>query len=88
MIGEQAFDRYVIPIVFSRDCIVRHVPDWMPGTGFKKTAKRWKRTLTELAEKPHAFVKKQMAAGIAPPSYTSLLLEKGDLLLPRRGKCY
>ncbi|KAH8113547.1 cytochrome P450 [Phellopilus nigrolimitatus] len=59
--------------------ILRHVPDWVPGTGFKRTALRWKRTVDELAEKPHEFVKQQMAAGTAIPSYTSALLEKGDL---------
>ncbi|KAI5123170.1 hypothetical protein M0805_000871 [Coniferiporia weirii] len=58
---------------------LRHVPDWLPGTGFKRTAMRWKRTLTELADKPHAFVKQQIAAGTAAPSYTSALLEKGNL---------
>lgn len=51
----------------------------MPGTGFKRTAARWKKTLTELAEKPHAFVKHQMAAGTNEPSYTATLLEKGSL---------
>ncbi|THG94402.1 hypothetical protein EW145_g8146, partial [Phellinidium pouzarii] len=58
---------------------LRYVPDWLPGTGFKRTAMRWKRSLTELAEKPHAFVKQQMASGTAIPSYTSSLLESGNL---------
>lgn len=39
---------------------VKHLPDWLPGAGFKKTAARWKRTLDELTEKPYAFTKQQM----------------------------
>ncbi|TDL20079.1 cytochrome P450 oxidoreductase OrdA-like protein [Rickenella mellea] len=55
---------------------LRYAPDWLPGTGFKRTAERWYKTLCELADKPHAFVKMQMANGTATPSYTSALLEK------------
>ena len=51
----------------------------MPGMKFKRTASQWKKTLTELVEKPHAFVKQQMAAGVHSHSYTSALLEKGSL---------
>ena len=33
----------------------------------------------EILEKPHAFVKNQMATGSHTPSFTSALLEKGNL---------
>lgn len=39
---------------------VRFVPDWFPGTGFKQTAKQWKRNAEESVEKPYAFVQQQM----------------------------
>ncbi|KLO12343.1 cytochrome P450 [Schizopora paradoxa] len=55
--------------------ILRSLPSWIPGTAFQRTAFRWKRTLMELAEKPHAFVKAQMSQHAGTPSYTSLLLE-------------
>jgi len=39
---------------------VRHIPDWVPGAGFKKTAMEWRHTLAQMAEGPHQFVKQQM----------------------------
>jgi hypothetical protein len=40
--------------------LVSRLPDWFPGTGFKKTAKAWAETLNEILEKPHRFVKEQL----------------------------
>ena len=45
-----------------RQLIVKHVPNWVPGTGFKRMAEAWHTTLTELAEKPFPFVKQQMVS--------------------------
>jgi hypothetical protein len=39
---------------------VRHIPEWFPGAGFQKTAKKMRKTLNDLAERPFAFVKSQM----------------------------
>ncbi|EJC98992.1 cytochrome P450 monooxygenase [Fomitiporia mediterranea MF3/22] len=58
---------------------LRYLPDWIPGMDFKRTAARWRKTITEVAEKPYAFVNKQMADGAATPSYTSKLLNKDNL---------
>ncbi|KAG5723754.1 O-methylsterigmatocystin oxidoreductase [Termitomyces sp. T112] len=55
--------------------ILRHVPSWFPGAGFKRTAKEWAATLSEMVDHPHNFVKRSMSAGIAPISFTSSLLE-------------
>ena len=55
------------------------MPDWVPGTGFKRTAARWRKTVTELIEKPFEFVKQQMSKGTNETSYVSKLLEKGNL---------
>lgn len=41
----------------------------MPGAGFKRTAKYFKATVTELVERPFAFVKHQLVRGLASPSY-------------------
>ncbi|KAG2077746.1 cytochrome P450 [Suillus decipiens] len=51
------------------------VPDWLPGAGFKRVAREWHETLEEMVAAPYKFVKDQMAAGIAPKSFTSNLLE-------------
>ncbi|KAI0771956.1 cytochrome P450 [Trametes elegans] len=55
-----------------------HIPSWFPGAGFKKTAAAWRRTLDEMCDKPHEFVKQQMAAGLSPPNFTATNLE-GEL---------
>jgi hypothetical protein len=38
------------------------LPDWLPGTGFKKIAKSWNATLQDMADSPHNFVKQQMVS--------------------------
>jgi len=58
--------------------ILRHVPEWVPGAGFKRTAKYFKATVIELVERPFAFVKHQMVYGSADSSYTHELLEGSD----------
>ncbi|KAG1851303.1 cytochrome P450 [Suillus subalutaceus] len=55
------------------------VPAWFPGAGFKRIAREWRGTLEEMVSAPHEFVKDQMVAGIAPMSFTSNLLEGGDI---------
>ncbi|KAL0949180.1 hypothetical protein HGRIS_009258 [Hohenbuehelia grisea] len=56
-----------------------HLPGWLPGMGFKRTAREWSATLTDMVDVPFEYVKRQMAAGIAPPSFTSVLLENKEL---------
>ncbi|KAG1858341.1 cytochrome P450 [Suillus tomentosus] len=52
-----------------------NVPEWFPGASFKRKAREWCETLNEMASAPYEFVKDQMAAGIAPKSFTSDLLQ-------------
>jgi cytochrome P450 len=39
---------------------VQYAPEWMPGTGFKKTARQMAACLNATAEQPYKFVKQQM----------------------------
>ncbi|KAI0336626.1 cytochrome P450 [Cubamyces sp. BRFM 1775] len=56
--------------------VLRYVPEWMmPRGGFKAVARRMRRELDEMYDLPFAFVKEQMEAGRAPPSFTSSYLE-------------
>jgi hypothetical protein len=55
---------------------VRHIPDWFPGAGFKQVARQWGASLTELTERPYAFVKHQIADGVNEPSFLSYLLKQ------------
>ncbi|KAF9812628.1 hypothetical protein IEO21_06099 [Rhodonia placenta] len=54
---------------------LRHVPQWVPGFGWKKGVAKMADTLTEMREMPFEFVKKQLAAGTAAHSFTSKHLE-------------
>ena len=55
---------------------VKHLPGWLPGTGFKKTAAAWRNTLLNTIEKPYRFVEEQMSRGTYAPSYVASLLEE------------
>ncbi|PBK93427.1 cytochrome P450 [Armillaria gallica] len=55
--------------------ILARIPDWFPGAGFKQIAREWASTLNDFVEKPHGYVKQEMAAGTARYSLTSSQLE-------------
>src|SRR5262249_3477299 len=57
---------------------VKYLPDWFPGTGFKRTAAAWRKTLMDSADKPFEFVKRQMAQRTNKPSYVSKLFAQND----------
>ncbi|KDQ11855.1 hypothetical protein BOTBODRAFT_635564 [Botryobasidium botryosum FD-172 SS1] len=50
--------------------ILRHVPSWIPGAGFKRSAKSIKKKLDRMFEVPFNRVKTDMVAGTAMPSFT------------------
>ncbi|KAJ7164332.1 cytochrome P450 [Mycena filopes] len=51
--------------------ILKYVPSWFPGAGFKRDAKKWKKLSTQFADVPFAETKRQMELGIAPPSFAA-----------------
>lgn len=55
---------------------LQHVPAWVPGAGFKDTARLWRSTLMDVVDIPYAFVKEQMKRGTARESFVSRLLEE------------
>ncbi|KAG2148110.1 cytochrome P450 [Suillus clintonianus] len=79
-LAERAVDqlsRSTAPGAFMVDFMpfLAKAPEWFPGAGFKRLAREWHETLDEMVSAPHKFVKDQMAAGIAPKSFTSDLME-------------
>lgn len=40
--------------------LVRHFPEWLPGMGFKTTAREWHAAVEEIVERPYAFVQQEM----------------------------
>ncbi|OJA15892.1 hypothetical protein AZE42_09070 [Rhizopogon vesiculosus] len=71
------FSKSTAPGAWMVDIIpsLAEVPEWFPGAGFKRVAREWNRIFEEMVSAPFQFVKDQMAAGIAPKSFTSSLLE-------------
>ncbi|KAL6787324.1 cytochrome P450 [Trichoderma sp. SZMC 28012] len=61
----EQFAQAVIPGAWMVDTlpILRYLPEWLPGAGFRKTAKEWHQTLMETAARPMEFVKTQLARG-------------------------
>ncbi|OTA95517.1 hypothetical protein M434DRAFT_393743 [Hypoxylon sp. CO27-5] len=74
------FTRAAVPGAFAVDVLpfLRNLPDWFPGTGFKQLARQWRNEVTDVTERPYAFVKHQMAQGKDEASFLSRLLEDGD----------
>ncbi|KDR69688.1 hypothetical protein GALMADRAFT_215050 [Galerina marginata CBS 339.88] len=53
---------------------LRFIPDWIPGSGFKRLPPGTREALAAMREVPFNHVKKKMAAGTARPCYISDLL--------------
>ncbi|CAI6099045.1 unnamed protein product [Clonostachys chloroleuca] len=58
--------------------ILRHIPSWCPGAGFKQTAIGWNREVLEAVNIPFQFVKRQLGDKSCQPSYVSSLLSKTE----------
>jgi cytochrome P450 len=54
---------------------VRYAPDWLPGTGFKKTAQQMGARLNQTTEQPYQFVKQQMREKKHKTSFLSQAIE-------------
>lgn len=67
---------------------VKHVPGWLPGTGFKQIALRIKATANEGATRPWRFVEEQMAQGKHLPSFVSNLLDGSNVQMSEEETFY
>lgn len=72
------FSLAAVPMAWLVDIVpaLQHLPDNFPGTGFKKTAREWRRSINGSAWIPYNFVLRQMAAETNRPSYVSKLVEQ------------
>ncbi|KAF5717806.1 oxidoreductase [Fusarium mundagurra] len=59
--------------------VLKYLPDWFPGAGFKTTAKQWRSNLESSVEDPAAFVEHQMANGKDNTSFLSQLMQNKSL---------
>ncbi|KJZ72506.1 hypothetical protein HIM_08175 [Hirsutella minnesotensis 3608] len=55
---------------------LKHLPDGVPGSGFKTIARSWKKINQAVINIPYKFVRQQMAAGNHPPCYVSRLVHQ------------
>lgn len=55
------------------------MPSWLPGMGFIKTAQAYKARSSAMSGVPYEFVKEQMKAGHAEPSFLSNLLKRAPV---------
>lgn len=71
--------------------LLKFVPAWVPGAGFQRKAKEWKKLLDDVIDLPYALLKKQMVSeifGVGMSKLTSyntrLRVSKGPRLFPNR----
>ncbi|KAF9458365.1 cytochrome P450 [Collybia nuda] len=55
--------------------ILKYIPSWMPGAGFKRDAAEWKKLTLSMAQKPFKHVKEALREGKAVPSVAAALIE-------------
>ncbi|CEL54925.1 O-methylsterigmatocystin oxidoreductase OS=Aspergillus flavus GN=ordA PE=3 SV=2 [Rhizoctonia solani AG-1 IB] len=56
-----------------------YVPGWLPGTGWKRTAREWREHKEKTYRLLYKWTKSQVAAGIAEPSVLSFLMQDEEL---------
>jgi len=57
--------------------LLKYVPAWMPGATWKRAVSSWSEEFRTLRDEPFNYVKEQMAAGTAGPSFTIANLADG-----------
>ncbi|KZT58506.1 hypothetical protein CALCODRAFT_516717 [Calocera cornea HHB12733] len=55
--------------------MLRYLPTWLPGAGFRREGERFGEEALELTDEPFNTVKLEMSTGAVPPSFISNLLE-------------
>ncbi|KAF4586172.1 hypothetical protein EYR38_010446 [Pleurotus pulmonarius] len=66
--------------------LLKHLPSWMPGGGFKREARKCQALVQAMIDIPFESVRDSVINGNAPPSFTSSILESycksGEIKLP------
>ncbi|KAJ5761024.1 hypothetical protein N7520_008180 [Penicillium odoratum] len=82
-LADLALDQFslaVVPGAWLVDMIpaLKYIPEWAPGAGFKKTARYYLETLTNLVNHPFKFTKYKMSQESHETSFVSELLSQGE----------
>ena len=54
--------------------VLKHIPLWMPGSGFKKNAIIWKKKMEEFVDRPFEYVKASMVSASFNINYSCIYL--------------
>lgn len=58
--------------------ILKYIPSWFPGAGFKRIAAKWKTDVNKMFDVPYAKFKDSMREGSATPCFASALLSGAE----------
>lgn len=72
------FSLAAVPMAWIVDIIpiLRYLPENFPGATFKRTARKWRKSIQASAHIPYRFVQRQMASLDYPQSYVSRLVQQ------------
>lgn len=76
--ASQSTSEAAVPGAFLVDLFpsLKHVPEWMPGAGFKTKAKEWRKLSQAMINVPYDMVKEKFENGTAVPCFVSTCLEQ------------
>ncbi|THH10178.1 hypothetical protein EW146_g8450 [Bondarzewia mesenterica] len=57
---------------------LKYVPEWMPGAGFKRKAREWRKLSQAMINAPYNMVKEKVSMGHAEPCFVSACLEQNN----------
>ncbi|KAL5375290.1 hypothetical protein DPSP01_011300 [Paraphaeosphaeria sporulosa] len=58
--------------------MLAHVPEWLPGAGFKKTARLWRHNVLSCVNVPYNFARKRHSGGSASMSFVSRSMDEAE----------
>lgn len=70
------FSLAAVPMAWIVDLVplLQHLPEKIPGAKFKRTARKWRKSIHDVAYIPYRFVQRQMTTSSHEPSYVSKLI--------------
>ncbi|KAF2875650.1 cytochrome P450 [Massariosphaeria phaeospora] len=80
---DRVMDQFGIAILPGRWAVdifpfLEHVPEWMPGANFKRTARVWKKTLLDCANMPYQYVKQHKLADKSEVSWVARSIKESQ----------
>lgn len=55
---------------------IEHLPEWLPGSGYKQTARQYKKTTEDVVEIPYRLARERMGSGDHRTSFVSNAIEQ------------